>query len=373
MVTTIFFISTLLLPCLFLSIIYYTIRMWLVRREFQQYSYQEEPAYQKLQKRRRFAACALPIAFIVCFASALIHEDIQSDERAAQLLAKAESYTGEDKQFYDSKFNEFKKSIGESKARKKAVELTEKNIEYNYRINNFNDDKRTFFNEKFNEYKKSMDEFSAKEKAIKDLDEEFDKRDKELQKKYDDQKQYEEWIAWQQSEKEKAEKAELQKKYDDQKQYEEWIAWQQSEKEKAEKAELQKKYDDQKKYEEWIAWKQAEEEKNRPIETSAQEMLSLFDGNRDAAKEQFEGKKVHIRNCIIEFIGNNTILCNYSSGYSTYKSSSSIRVSNPKKLSNYMNLRAGDVIDITGNVTSVNVVVGETAFGDVYGYKIELE
>ena len=344
MVTTIFFISTLLLPCLFLSIIYYTIRMWLVRREFQQYSYQEEPAYQELQKRRRFAACALPIAFIVCFASALIHENIQSDERAAQLLAKAESYTGEDKQFYDSKFNEFKKRIGESKARKKAVELTEKNIEYNYRINNFNDDKRTFFNEKFNEYKKSMDEFSAKEKAIKDLDEEFDKRDKELQKKYDDQKQYEEWIAWQQSEKEKAEKAEL-----------------------------QKKYDDQKKYEEWIAWKQAEEEKNRPIETSAQEMLSLFDGNRDAAKEQFEGKKVHIRNCIIEFIGNNTILCNYSSGHSTYKSSSSIRVSNPKKLSNYMNLRAGDVIDITGNVTSVNVVVGETALGDVYGYKIELE
>ena len=48
----------------------------------------------------------------------------------------------------------------------------------------------------------------------------------------------------------------------DQEKYEEWIAWQEAEKEKEEKAELQKKYDDQKKYEEWIAWQKSEDEKN---------------------------------------------------------------------------------------------------------------
>lgn len=54
--------------------------------------------------------------------------------------------------------------------------------------------------------------------------------------------------------------AELQKKYDDQAKYEEWIAWQKSEEEKKAAAELQKKYDDQAKYEEWIAWKKSQEE-----------------------------------------------------------------------------------------------------------------
>ncbi len=204
-----------------------------MRREYQKHPYQEESTYQKWQKHRRFAAFALPITFILCFVSSLIQHDIDQNELEAKLLVKAESYTGENKSFYDSKFSELKGSMGESKARKKAIELTDKNIEYKYRIDGFNDEKRAFFNEKFNEYKNSMDEFSAKEKAINDTDEEFDKRDKELQKKYDDQKQYEEWIAWQQSEKEKAEKAELQKKYDDQAKYEEWIAWKKSEEEKA--------------------------------------------------------------------------------------------------------------------------------------------
>lgn len=60
------------------------------------------------------------------------------------------------------------------------------------------------------------------------------------------------------------ERQELQKKYDAQKQYEEWIAWQKSEEEKKESEEkerqrLQKMYDDQAKYEEWLAWKKATE------------------------------------------------------------------------------------------------------------------
>ncbi len=55
--------------------------------------------------------------------------------------------------------------------------------------------------------------------------------------------------------------AELQKKYDDQAKYEEWIAWQKSEDEKKAAEELQKKYDDQAKYEEWIAWQKSEEDK----------------------------------------------------------------------------------------------------------------
>ena len=284
--------------------------MWLMRREFQQYSYQEEPAYQNFQKRRSFAAFALPIAFLACFISSLVHVNIQDKELEASLSLKAESYTGEDKNFFDSKFSELKGSMGESRARKKAIELTDKNIEYNNRINNFNDEKKAFFNEKINEYKHSMDDFSAKERAIKDTDEEFDKRDKELQKKYDDQKQYEEWIAWQEAEKEKAEKAELQKKYDDQKQYEEWIAWQQAEKEKAEKAELQKKYDDQKVYEEWIAWQKSENDKklaaeaeerarqqaeiNKYTQVEVNTLYRSFKSNAARANRDYSGKYVKI-------------------------------------------------------------------------------
>lgn len=77
-------------------------------------------------------------------------------------------------------------------------------------------------------------------------------RQAELQKKYDDQAQYEEWIDWQKKQK----NAELQKKYDDQAKYEKWIAQKKQQEQKKADAELQKKYDDQAKYEEWIAWQQ---------------------------------------------------------------------------------------------------------------------
>lgn len=81
---------------------------------------------------------------------------------------------------------------------------------------------------------------------------EQDAKDAELQKKYDDQKKYEEWLDWQ--------KKQEQKKYDDQEKYEKYVAWQKQKEEqaaaKAAKAAAQKPYDDQKKYEDWLAWQQ---------------------------------------------------------------------------------------------------------------------
>lgn len=97
---------------------------------------------------------------------------------------------------------------------------------------------------------------SQAQSILKERQKEQQEQDAELQKKYDDQAQYEEWIAWQ----EKQKKAKLQKKYDDQAKYEKWIA---QKKQQEQDAELQKKYDDQAKYEEWIAWQQQNTPENR--------------------------------------------------------------------------------------------------------------
>lgn len=93
---------------------------------------------------------------------------------------------------------------------------------------------------------------SQAQSILKERLKEQQEQDAELQKKYDDQAQYEEWIDWQKKQKD----AELQKKYDDQAKYEKWIAQKKQQEQKKADAELQKKYDDQAKYEEWIAWQQ---------------------------------------------------------------------------------------------------------------------
>lgn len=77
----------------------------------------------------------------------------------------------------------------------------------------------------------------AQEKAAK----EQAAADAELQKKYDDQAEYEAWIAQKNQQEQDAADAELQKKYDDQAEYEAWIAKKE-----------QQKYDDQAAYEAWV-------------------------------------------------------------------------------------------------------------------------
>lgn len=73
----------------------------------------------------------------------------------------------------------------------------------------------------------SISEYDKKKEAydntLKQIEQEKEQEKKELQKKYDDQAKYEEWIAWQKQEEERKANEELQKKYDQQAQYERWI------------------------------------------------------------------------------------------------------------------------------------------------------
>ena len=100
----------------------------------------------------------------------------------------------------------------------------------NKKINDMDENERSIF---YSFYDKKFDgtdkEVKNKQDAYDKTQEKLDEEKKALQKKYDDQAKYEEWIAWQKAEEEK--KA-LQKKYDDQAKYEEWIAWQKAEEEK---------------------------------------------------------------------------------------------------------------------------------------------
>ena len=205
-------------------------------------TYQTEPLYEQMKKRRKISYIVLPVTFASLCILSVVHVEKSEKRIDEQIQRQAENYTGEDKSTFERKFAEYSKTMKETSARKKAVKFIEDMKKENERINSLEGDEKEFWIAKFNEYKNSMDEADAKIAALKDLEEEKKKRNKELQKKYDDQKQYEEWIAWQKSEEEKKqaeeqklakekERQELQKKYDDQKQYEEWIAWQKSEEE----------------------------------------------------------------------------------------------------------------------------------------------
>lgn len=239
-------------------------------------TYKDESSYEQMKKRRKITFIALPVTFVSVFVFAYMQGEVNIQE-------KAKSYTGEDKSTFDQKFAEYSKNMNESDARKEAVRFTDKMKKENKRINSLEGEDKEFWIAKFNEYKTSMDEADAKIAALKDLDAEIEKRNKELQKKFDDQKQYEEWIAWQKSEEEKKkteeqkiaeekERQELQKKYDDQKKYEEWIAWQKSEDDKklaAEARERQKKEEERQRLE-------AEKNKYSPVNVDA--MYNAFKG-----------------------------------------------------------------------------------------------
>ena len=58
----------------------------------------------------------------------------------------------------------------------------------------------SYYNSEINE---GTDELLAKKTSLKKMKEQIDKENAELQKKYDDQAKYEEWIAWQKAEDEK--------------------------------------------------------------------------------------------------------------------------------------------------------------------------
>ncbi len=255
-------LSFLAFSCSLVASVYFTYKVWRYRSTAHG-NYLNDDEYIKLKKRREMSWVSIPIIVVIFMG---IEGKVGKELKEKEILIKAENYVGGDKEVFEKKFAEYSKTMKESTAREKAVIYTDKIMEMNERINGLEGEDKQIYLSKFEEYKKEMDDISAKEKALNAMEKEIVRRNKELQKKYDDQKQYEEWIAWQEAEKEKTEKAELQKKYDDQKKYEEWIAWQEAEKEKAEKAELQKKYDDQKKYEEWMAWKKSEEEKKQKAE-----------------------------------------------------------------------------------------------------------
>lgn len=206
-----------------LQVFYYSFRLWSLKKNNLS-NYRENTNYKNTHEHRTKSAISLfiyaVIFLVIVFAN---DEPIQKESLSSRL----ERFSDEDKILYESKLNEYSKTMDKNYAKERAIIYTESVIEENKRIKDLDGNDKRFFDKKFNEYKNLMDEIDAKSKALRDLDREKENYNKELQKKYDDQKQYEEWMAWKQEEKEKEEKALLQKKYDDQKQYEEWITWKQ--------------------------------------------------------------------------------------------------------------------------------------------------
>lgn len=254
----------LIFPCLILASIYYTIKMMIYRKKNID-NYKNTPIYEKMKSRRGSVIYTLPVVFIFSIVLLLTGGNEIAKEK---INARVESYSGIDKEFYETKFSEFKKAMNDDDARKKAVEFTDKNIEYNKQIDGLNTEDKLLFDEKFASYKEMTDEYSAKEKALNDVDAEKKRRIKESEEQYKAEREAEE-----------LKRQELQKKYDDQAKYEEWIAWQKREEEKKAAAELQKKYDDQAKYEEWIAWQKSEEEKKEAEKNKKRAGLNRLERN----------------------------------------------------------------------------------------------
>lgn len=229
--------------------------------------------------------------------------------------ARIERQEQERKQQEEQKKLEEQK-MAEKVANEKKREIEKKEEEISARLMEMNEEDIALYKSRYQEYQQILDEQEAKEKAINDVDEAKEKKRKELQEAYDKQEQYEEWIAWQKSEAEK-------------------------------------------------------EARNRPMEVTAYEMLELFNGNRDAAKSKYLGRKVNIHNCRISYIGNGVILCKPMSSEIFF---SGIKIRNAKKLSNYMELRTDDIINVSGVVMEVNEKIGTNGLGkDMYGYVVKLE
>jgi len=208
----------------------------------------------------------------------------------------------------------------------------------------------------------------AAEKAEKA---EQEAKDKELQDAYDKQAQYEEWIAWQESEKKKEEDAALQDAYDKQAQYEEWMEWKKGQ-------ELQEAYDKQAQYEEWIAWQkqqqeaeEAERNKYQPI--GAGQMMADYDSNGAAARSRYAGKYYRITG-VVELVdaAGDGILISDGSGNSMCV----ISCERTPKMSgrSLQSLAKGQVVEVSGRVKSVGgeALARSSLYGDLSGYRVEI-
>lgn len=73
-------------------------------------------------------------------------------------------------------------------------------------ITNLNEHEREIYNKYYNSaIQNGLNELEAKKSSLKRTKDDIDKENAELQKMYDDQAKYEEWIAWQEAEKKKDE------------------------------------------------------------------------------------------------------------------------------------------------------------------------
>ncbi|MBR1885289.1 MAG: hypothetical protein IJ812_02665 [Schwartzia sp.] len=154
-----------------------------------------------------------------------------------------------------------------------------------------------------------------------------------------------------------------------------------------EEAALQKKYDDQAKYEEWIAWQKQEAEKKAAKEkeqaekeraerekykrASAREMLSLLAENGYAAKQKYNKELLRISNVRVSWIGPNGggFLADSGNEFETHMFWCS--VSSKTKGIELSKLRKDEYVTIYGKIDSVGEKVGERNIGgDIMGYKI---
>ena len=207
----------------------------------------------------------------------------------------------------------------------------------------------------------------AAEKAEKA---EQEAKDKELQDAYDKQAQYEEWIAWQESEKKKEEDAALQDAYDKQAQYEEWMEWKKGQ-------ELQEAYDKQAQYEEWIAWQQQQAEaeaaeRNKYTPVSAGQLMADFESNGAAARSRYQGKYVKITGVVesVSADGDGLLL---STGADIQRCAIACDRKPGMAGRSLTSLAKGEVVEISGKVTSVGGAVATSSmFGELSGYRIDM-
>ncbi len=133
------------------------------------------------------------------------------------ILTLAFSYGGYKVIDYNSK------SIEENKIAYQNQQEKELN-DINNKISKMDEKEKAIFDSVYDKtWDGSVSEIMKKQEAYDKVRKQIEEENKALQKKYDDQAKYEEWIAWQKQEKERKAEAELQEKYDQQAQYERWI------------------------------------------------------------------------------------------------------------------------------------------------------
>lgn len=164
--------------------------------------------------------------------------------------------------------------------------------------------------------------------------------------------------------------------YDKQAQYEEWIAWQKSEQEKAEDAALQDAYDQQAQYEEWMAWKASEQEKaeaeeNKYAKCTADQMLADYENNTVRAKSQYKGTYVKVSGKV-GTISENGFLLDAFDEDEIYFEAICCTVDGDQGL--LKSLNRGQTVVVYGKVSDVGDVVAKSSWGDggITGYAIRV-